>query len=332
MEAAIADNAVLALPEAGFFRIGAHGVFEPAHQFTVGVFAADVLDRKAHDRCRQARILAVQRNKRRKRLQRHGRRRRGVAILDQPDRVLAAERDLRKARMIQGPKLGSSSRGNPQGESLLQRRVRLGWMCVMGAAGADLLIENVPMPELAVAAEIELTGTNAPDGHADLRQFRAAVDGRRAAGKQGPHPRRIEFLVGRHEPLEVGGLERTGHRRQRRARPATEPSVTEPSATVFRNSRRSICPPHPDGQEHVRTADSFFTWFVIGLLLSWTHKGDRPQEGLPPIFAWRKVHSSRAHGRFQASWADYGGALLEAASADWYTCRRDSNPIADSNP
>ncbi len=82
VEAPLAENAVLALPEAGFFRIFAHGVFEPADQFTVDVFAADILDGKTHDRCRQTRILAVERNKRRKCFERHGYRRRRIAILD----------------------------------------------------------------------------------------------------------------------------------------------------------------------------------------------------------------------------------------------------------
>ena len=111
----------------------------------------------------------------------------------------------------------------------------------MGVARADMLIENVPMPELSVAAQIELAGADAADGHADLLQLGPAVDGRDAAGEQRPHPRRIELLVGGNQLFEVGGLERAGHDRQSGARPAAVPR-----ATVFRNSRRS-------SPRHIRT-------------------------------------------------------------------------------
>ena len=55
-------------------------------------------------------------------------------------------------------------------------------MGVVAVARADLPIKDVPVPELSIAAQVELAGTDAADGHADLLQLGAAVDGPLAAG------------------------------------------------------------------------------------------------------------------------------------------------------
>ena len=85
---------------------------------------------------------------------------------------------------------------------------------VVAVAGADLLVEDVPVPEIAVAAEVDLAGAEAADRHADLGQFRAATDGPRAAGRERFDPRTQEALLGRHQAGKIGGRQRAGHQRQ----------------------------------------------------------------------------------------------------------------------
>ena len=65
------------------------------------------------------------------------------------------------------------------------------------AAGGMPHVEDIPVPQSAVAAEIELPRANSSDGHADLVQFRASIERRLAAfGK------RIEPLLIRLRTLE----------------------------------------------------------------------------------------------------------------------------------
>jgi len=68
------------------------------------------------------------------------------------------------------------------------------------------------VPEPAVAAQVELAGTNPAHRHAHVPQLLAAIDRRHAALEERLDPLRRELLVPGHELLEVGDLERSGHR------------------------------------------------------------------------------------------------------------------------
>src|ERR1035441_3476079 len=80
-------------------------------------------------------------------------------------------------------------------------------------AGADALVEDVPVPELAVAAKVELTCADAADGHADLLKVRASIDRPFAALKERFHPFRAELLIRGDQPVEILARERPGHDR-----------------------------------------------------------------------------------------------------------------------
>ena len=54
----------------------------------------------------------------------------------------------------------------------------------MSLARADRLIEDVPMPQPSVAAQIKLARADAAHGHADIFKFAAAQNFRRAARKK----------------------------------------------------------------------------------------------------------------------------------------------------
>jgi hypothetical protein len=71
-----------------------------------------------------------------------------------------------------------------------------------------VLIEDIPMPEFSVTAQIELAGAYSAYGHADFFQFRAAVNGWFAPREERLHPGGIEFFVGWNELLKIGRGER----------------------------------------------------------------------------------------------------------------------------
>ena len=86
-------------------------------------------------------------------------------------------------------------------------------MGVVMVAGAHGLVEDVPVPELAVAAQVELARAESADGHADLFQVLAAIDLAGPAVEERLDPLGIEFLVGRDEFVLFGRLEGTCHDR-----------------------------------------------------------------------------------------------------------------------
>ena len=75
----------------------------------------------------------------------------------------------------------------------------------------DFLVEEVPMPEPAIAAEIKLAGTEAADGHANFLEAGTAIGGAFAAGGEGGDPFGRQLLVGGNEVIEIRAGERAGH-------------------------------------------------------------------------------------------------------------------------
>ena len=102
---------------------------------------------------------------------------------------------------------------NAQDKTLIHGRHRWHRFCIMLGAGGNALIEDVPMPELPVAAEVELARTDATDGHADFLQVRAAIDRALAARGQRREPLGPKLLIHRDQLLEVGARERPRHGR-----------------------------------------------------------------------------------------------------------------------
>src|SRR5690349_10913206 len=76
---------------------------------------------------------------------------------------------------------------------------------------AEVLIEYIPVPQPAVATEIYLAGTNSPDRHADLPEVLSAVPAALATSGQRLYPFRTEFLVFRHQLVEVRAGEWARH-------------------------------------------------------------------------------------------------------------------------
>ena len=81
----------------------------------------------------------------------------------------------------------------------------------MFRACGDGLIENIPVPEPAIAPEIKLPGANAAHGHADIFEFAAAQDFRGAALEKRFDPLRRKFFVGRHQMAKILAREWSGH-------------------------------------------------------------------------------------------------------------------------
>ena len=131
-----------------------------------------------------------------------------IPVLDAADRVLAAKRDLAPARTVERADLHLIALRDQQRKALIQRRGRRQRTGVMLRPGAHVPVEDVPMPQLAVAAQVQLPGTEAADGHADFVEFRSAVDGRLAPRRERLDPVRRQPFVGRHQLFKILRLKR----------------------------------------------------------------------------------------------------------------------------
>ena len=107
-----------------------------------------------------------------------------IAVFDAADWVLAAKRDLAPAAAVQRADLRLIALRDQQREALIQRRGRRQRTGIVLRPGADMPVEDVPVPQFAVAAQVQLTGAEAADGHADFVEFRSAVDGRLAPRRE----------------------------------------------------------------------------------------------------------------------------------------------------
>ncbi len=206
----LAGADAVAQPGAGNVGVRPDGVLEPAGQLHVGGRLTGVLHGEMQHRGRQAGIGDVEGDERRKSLQRHAHREAVGFVFHFADRVFAAEGNVGEAGAVERALFRLAVELDADGEALVERLVGLGRVGVVGVAGADDLIENVPVPELAVAAEVELAGAEAADRHADQGGFAAAVDLRLAAGRQGAHPFRRQLLVEGDELAGVLRGERAG--------------------------------------------------------------------------------------------------------------------------
>ena len=169
------------VPRAGpVAAVEADRVFQQPGQFQLQLVWRGVMDGEAQHGGGQAGVFSVERNERRKRLQFHLHRRVGIAVGHHADRILAAERDVAESRAVQRARFAVDG----QCELLLDRRLRLRRMRVMAVAGADAAVEDIPLPEFAIASQIELAGTNPADRHAHESQVLARQDFRRAAFDQ----------------------------------------------------------------------------------------------------------------------------------------------------
>ena len=171
------------------------------------------MKRELQDRRGQAGIVSVERNERRKRFELHAQRHFGIGILHQTERIFAAKRNVGETVAIQ--RVGLIA--NLQGEFLGERRAGrhgFGIMRIPGAANRQ--VEDIPVPQPAITAEIELPRANAANRHANLVEFLAAVNRALTPRKQRLHPLRRKLLIGRHQLVEILARERPGHHRQAR--------------------------------------------------------------------------------------------------------------------
>ena len=200
-------------------RMAADGIAQVTVETRLDDFLPHVLDLDLNDRGRQARIIDVQGDEGREDLQRDDEGLGRIAVLDVADRIFAAEGDFGKeapwklqAATTDPASVATTTKVN--GKSLQHGALGHERMGVVGVARADLLVEDIPMPEIAVAAKVELARAEPADRHADLLQLVPAVDRAAAPGRQRLDPRGAQLFVGRDQPGEVGRLERPGHRRR----------------------------------------------------------------------------------------------------------------------
>jgi hypothetical protein len=192
---------------------GRTGAAQPAGERSLHGRCRSVANREPHHRRRQAGVVGRQRHERRERLQRDSHRNVSPSVGDGADGVLAAERHVWEAGAVEGDGVAAVQ---VEREPLLDRRrhgpERVG---VVGVLGHVQLVEDVPVPQRAVAAEVDLSGAQAADGHADVRQLVAAVDGWLAARGERGDPLRVEPLVDRDQVRQIcwggGRADRVGH-------------------------------------------------------------------------------------------------------------------------
>jgi hypothetical protein len=108
--------------------------------------------------------------RRRERLERDLHRQRRVDVVDEADRVLAAERDLLpRAATVERARGRRAAARDAQREALLERRfgrhrTRIVEAAAVAPRGVGGQVEEVPEPELPVAAEVELAAAEPPIG------------------------------------------------------------------------------------------------------------------------------------------------------------------------
>src|ERR1039458_1572958 len=166
---AIAPHAILRLGGAQ-----ANGVLQPARQFSFDLRGAVVLDRELQHCSGQRRIIRVERDEWGKSFKPDVKRRGLVLVLDVADGVFAYKGNVVPVIPIQRAFLCLAPAYKPQRESLLQWRSGLQRFGVMLRPSADPRVENIPMPQLAVATQVELPRADTAHRHPDLRQIRPA--------------------------------------------------------------------------------------------------------------------------------------------------------------
>ncbi len=94
-----------------------------------------------------------------------------IAVLDLGNRVLTAKSNVVEAAAIKC----SHDLVHADTKPLIERRSGLHGFRIVGRPSADLLVEDVPVPESAIASQIQLTRTQAADRHADPLEFRPGI-------------------------------------------------------------------------------------------------------------------------------------------------------------
>src|SRR5207245_263974 len=102
-------------------------------------------------------------------------------ILNEPDRILAAKVDVLETGVIERAQDCLRAGLDFEREPLIEWRTGHRRVSIVGVSRSHVVIENVPVPELAVAAEIQLSRTNPADRHADFVERRTGVKGALAA-------------------------------------------------------------------------------------------------------------------------------------------------------
>src|SRR6185503_7798100 len=109
-----------------------------------------------------------------------------IGVAHEADRVLAAELERAAEAMVEAAGGRDAAARHAQREALLERRggrhrQRVVRAVAVAPFAVGWLVEDVPEPEAAVAAQVELAAGDAADRHADLRELRHPVRGSRRA-------------------------------------------------------------------------------------------------------------------------------------------------------
>lgn len=187
-----------------------HGIFQLPGERCLHRQSGRVAQGELQNRRGQAGVVRVQWNEWRKRFELYGHRHAGIGVFHGANRVLAAKGNVGKTGVIKRANILADCKR----EFLVQRRSRNDRPGIMLRPRSDGLIEDVPMPEAPIAAQIELSRADAANGHADKLEITATQNLRRAAVEKRFHPFGPELLVGGHEMIKVRARERPGHHRQ----------------------------------------------------------------------------------------------------------------------
>ncbi len=189
----------------------ANRVFKPARQFHVHLGVALVFHGVLEHGGREGGIIGIERDEGREGLEADPGRAIGITVFDVGNRVFTDEGNVAPVRAFEGPLAGLAAGREPEGEAVIEGRGGPHRLGVMLGARADIAVENIPMPQFSIAAQVKLAGTYAADRHPDLVELRAAIDGALAAGGERCDPFGPQLLVRRDQFLEVLPCERAGH-------------------------------------------------------------------------------------------------------------------------
>ncbi len=214
-ESVAADNRVDAFLGTVGRRVAGDRVLHPARHRRLDRLRAGIAECEAHEGRGQGRVILVERDEGGEGLEGYADRAAVVAVVDAADRILAGEVDFLPPGVVERAHVVAAGAGDAQRETLRKGGVGFQRFRVARAARTAVVdaVEDVPVPEAPVAAEVELAAADAAHRHADEARF-GPSDGRRGAPREERlHPGGIEFLLRRDEPVELGPCERPGHDR-----------------------------------------------------------------------------------------------------------------------
>src|ERR1019366_574680 len=112
--------------------------------------------------------------------------------------------------------MGFSLLVHAQSKALLEWRRRNWRIGIVAVAGAEVFVEDIPVPKFAITSQIQLAAGKTTDGHANGFQIRAAINCALTARGERLYPIGMELFVSGNKFVKIRSCERSGHHGQAR--------------------------------------------------------------------------------------------------------------------